>query len=222
MNTSFTEENYLKTIFKLSEQTSGNVSTNAIAEALQTKASSVTDMIKKLGEKNLLEHTRYQGVSLTTEGRTKALGIVRRHRLWEVFLVKKLGMGWDEVHDIAEQLEHTNSLKLYAELDKFLNYPKYDPHGDPIPDSSGNMLENSAQVLAELKPGSNWVVQGIADHNPEFLQYLDLIGLIPGAQIHISGKFEFDGSLRVRINGNDELVLSAVAAGNILVQNPAL
>jgi DtxR family Mn-dependent transcriptional regulator len=217
MNTSFTEENYLKTIFKLSEQTSGNVSTNSIAEALQTKASSVTDMIKKLGEKNLLEHTRYQGVSLTAEGRGKALGIVRRHRLWEVFLVNKLGMGWDEVHDIAEQLEHTDSVRLYEELDKFLSYPKYDPHGDPIPDSSGQMHENSFKVLSELPTGTVGMVGGIADHNPEFLQYLNQIGLVPGARIVIAGKFDFDGSVRVVINGNPELMLSSLAAGNILV-----
>jgi DtxR family Mn-dependent transcriptional regulator len=219
MNTSFTEENYLKTIFKLSEQTSGNVSTNAIADALQTKASSVTDMIKKLGEKNFLEHTRYQGVSLTAEGRSRALDIVRRHRLWEVFLVTKLGMGWDEVHDIAEQLEHTDSLKLYEELDKFLNYPKFDPHGDPIPDASGHLNENSFVLLSELPVGTSGKVGGIGNHHPEFLQYLDQIGLIPGAYIEITGRLDFDGSVKIKINNHPELMLSALAAGNILVQN---
>jgi DtxR family Mn-dependent transcriptional regulator len=147
---------------------------------------------------------------------------VRRHRLWEVFLVNKLGMGWDEVHDIAEQLEHTDSVRLYEELDKFLSYPKYDPHGDPIPDSSGQMHENSFKVLSELPTGTVGMVGGIADHNPEFLQYLNQIGLVPGARIVIAGKFDFDGSVRVVINGNPELMLSSLAAGNILVHSSTL
>ncbi len=218
MNTSFTEENYLKTIFKLSEQTSGNVSTNAIAEALQTKASSVTDMIKKLGEKNLLDHTRYQGVSLTEKGREKALGIVRRHRLWEVFLVKNLEIGWEEVHDIAEQLEHTNSEKLYEQLDKFLNFPRYDPHGDPIPDKEGKMQAASEISISDLTAGEEVTVQGIVDHHPDFLQFLDQINLIPGAKLKVIKKLEFDGSVNIETNKGNEVMISAYVAGNVLVK----
>jgi DtxR family transcriptional regulator, Mn-dependent transcriptional regulator len=218
MNTSFTEENYLKTIFKLSEQTSGNVSTNAIADALQTKASSVTDMIKKLGEKNLLDHTRYQGVSLTEKGREKALGIVRRHRLWEVFLVKNLEIGWEEVHDIAEQLEHTNSEKLYEQLDKFLNFPRYDPHGDPIPDKEGKMQAASEISISDLTAGEEVTVQGIVDHQPDFLQFLDQINLIPGAKLKVIKKLEFDGSVNIETNKGNEVMISAYVAGNVLVK----
>ena len=218
MNTSFTEENYLKTIFKLSEQTSGNVSTNAIADALQTKASSVTDMIKKLGEKNLLDHTRYQGVSLTEKGREKALGIVRRHRLWEVFLVKNLEIGWEEVHDIAEQLEHTNSEKLYEQLDKFLNFPRYDPNGDPIPDKEGKMQEASEISISDLTAGEEVTVQGIVDHQQDFLQFLDQINLIPGAKLKVIKKLEFDGSVNIETNKGNEVMISAYVAGNVLVK----
>ena len=218
MNTSFTEENYLKTIFKLSEQTSGNVSTNAIADALQTKASSVTDMIKKLGEKNLLDHTRYQGVSLTEKGREKALGIVRRHRLWEVFLVKNLEIGWEEVHDIAEQLEHTNSEKLYEQLDKFLNFPRYDPHGDPIPDKEGKMQAASEISISDLTAGEEVTVQGIVDHQPDFLQFLDQINLIQGAKLKVIKKLEFDGSVNIETNKGNEVMISAYVAGNVLVK----
>lgn len=218
MNTSFTEENYLKTIFKLSEQTSGNVSTNAIAEALQTKASSVTDMIKKLCEKNLLDHKKYQGVALTNLGISTALGIVRRHRLWEVFLVKNLNIGWDEVHDIAEQLEHTNSEKLYERLDKFLNYPKYDPHGDPIPDQEGKMLEASQLSMSELRVDEQALVEGIIEHDPDFLQFLDQINLVPGAKIQVMNKLDFDGSLKIRINKGEEIMISTYVAGNVLVK----
>jgi DtxR family transcriptional regulator, Mn-dependent transcriptional regulator len=218
MNTSFTEENYLKTIFKLSEQTSGNVSTNAIAEVLQTKASSVTDMIKKLCEKNLIDHQRYQGVSLTEDGRTKALYIVRRHRLWEVFLVQHLGMGWDEVHDIAEQLEHTDSEQLYIQLDKFLKHPRFDPHGDPIPDQSGQMAKPSGIRMADLRVGESAVVEGIIDHNPDFLQYLHQIQMVPGSHIHVMHRLDFDGSMRLIINNQPELMLSGHVAANVLVK----
>jgi DtxR family Mn-dependent transcriptional regulator len=218
MNTSFTEENYLKTIFKLSEQSSGNVSTNAIAEALQTKASSVTDMIKKLCEKNLLDHQKYQGVILTDAGKEKALFIIRRHRLWEVFLVKHLGMGWEEVHDIAEQLEHTNSERLYSQLDKFLQYPQFDPHGDPIPDQGGKMARPSEIRVADLKVGNVATVEGIVDHHPDFLQYLQQIGMIPGSLLKVMHRLDFDGSMRLMINNQPEVMVSGHVASNVLVK----
>jgi DtxR family Mn-dependent transcriptional regulator len=219
MNTSFTEENYLKTIFKLSEQTSGNVSTNAIADALQTKASSVTDMIKKLCEKSLLDHQKYQGVTLTKAGKEKAIFIIRRHRLWEVFLVQHLGMGWDEVHDIAEQLEHTNSERLYIQLDKFLQHPQFDPHGDPIPDQGGKMARPSEIRVADLSVGNSAVIEGIVDHHPDFLQYLQQIGLIPGSHVKVMHRLDFDGSMRLIINNQPEVMVSGHVASNVLVKN---
>ena len=218
MNHSFTEENYLKTIFKLAEQTSGNVSTNAIAEVLQTKASSVTDMIKKLGEKHLLDHKPYQGVALTDKGRMKALSIIRKHRLWEVFLVDHLGIGWDEVHDIAEQLEHTHSEQLYSRLDKFLNFPRFDPHGDPIPDQQGVMVQQPETNIGHIALGEQVIVQGIVNHDAEFLQYLESIGLVPGARISVIARLEFDGSQTISINQQAPCMISSHVASNVLVK----
>ena len=148
---SFTEENYLKIIYLLTEQNGGNeVSTNELAEHTQTKAASVSDMLRKLAEKNYINYRKYQGVTLTVEGQQIALAVIRKHRLWEVFLVEKLGFGWDEIHDIAEQLEHIDSKELTESLDKFLGSPKFDPHGDPIPDAKGKMPSVSYQKLSEI------------------------------------------------------------------------
>ena len=218
MNTSFTEENYLKTIYKLAGDSHGAVSTNAIAEILQTKASSVTDMIKKLCDKKLVDHTRYQGVKLTLEGQKRALDIVRKHRLWEVFLVDRLGMGWELVHDIAEQLEHTNSETLYGHLDKYLNYPRFDPHGDPIPDSKGKIERQSQVSIADLPPGSETIVAGVKDHLPDFLQFLQEVGLTPGASLAVTRRLEFDGSTGVKIAGGNEIMISRQVAASILVK----
>lgn len=150
-----TEENYLKAIFHLEEENHKMVSTNAIAEKLQTKASSVTDMIKKLAEKQLAHYIKYQGVTLTEKGKETAIEIVRKHRLWEVFLVEKLNFSWDEVHEVAEQLEHIKSKKLIQQLDLFLGSPTSDPHGDPIPDANGNMLTEQKILLSNLKQDKN-------------------------------------------------------------------
>lgn len=218
MNTSFTEENYLKTIFKLAGETGGNVSTNAIADALQTKASSVTDMIKKLCDKKFLHHTPYQGVQLSLEGKNKALQIIRKHRLWEVFLVDRLGLGWDEVHDIAEQLEHTSSERLYQHLDRYLNFPKFDPHGDPIPDHDGHIEEQALKSLTDGLAGEEFEVSRIMVHLPEFLQYLQDIQLIPGTRVAILRKYEFDGSVSVKVGNGPEIMLSRQAASSIFVK----
>jgi DtxR family Mn-dependent transcriptional regulator len=219
MITSFTEENYLKAIFKLAGQTEGNVSTNAIAEALQTKASSVTDMMKKLGEKNLVNHTRYQGVRLTEAGKMCALDIVRKHRLWEVFLVERLGLGWEEVHDMAEQLEHTSSPKLYEYLDRFLNHPRFDPHGDPIPDQTGKMERRSQISLLDVEAGVTHEVEGVTDHLPDFLQYLQAINLMPGSTVTVTRRFAFDGSAGIRIGDSHEVIISRHVAAHILVKS---
>ncbi|MGB5928452.1 MAG: metal-dependent transcriptional regulator, partial [Cyclobacteriaceae bacterium] len=150
---SLAEENYLKAIYHLSTEDEGNVSTNAISETLNTKPASVSDMLRKLSGKELVSYRKYQGVSLTPSGRKVALQVIRKHRLWEVFLVDKLNFNWDEVHDVAEQLEHIQSPLLIHQLDEFLGHPAYDPHGDPIPDENGGFPEKEQSPLSELTVG---------------------------------------------------------------------
>ncbi len=159
--TSFTEENYLKAIHRLSRKYPEGVSTNSIAEAMETKASSATDMIKKLASKSLIDYKKYKGVKLTEKGSRTAIAVVRKHRLWEVFLVDNLGFKWDSVHDIAEQLEHVQSEELVEKLDQYLGCPKYDPHGDPIPDADGNILHHKETCLIDLKPSDKGIVVGL-------------------------------------------------------------
>lgn len=203
----------------LSGQAAEKVSTNAIAELMQTKASSVTDMLKKLGDRNLVIHQRYQGVLLTENGQKCALDIVRKHRLWEVFLVDRLGLGWEEVHDIAEQLEHTNSDKLYEHLDRYLGQPRFDPHGDPIPDKSGKMEIRSQVSLMDVEIGDSYIVEGVTDHLPDFLQYLQVIQLIPGSKVIVNRRFSFDGSAGICIADGSEVIISRHVAAHILVKS---
>jgi DtxR family Mn-dependent transcriptional regulator len=217
--TSFTEENYLKAIYKLTGEQKVRVSTNAIAGLLETRASSVTDMIKKLCEKGLVSYVRYQGVMLSSSGEFKALQIVRKHRLWEVFLVNKLGLGWDEVHDIAEQLEHTESERLYDSMDRFLNYPKVDPHGDPIPDRVGRMDVTDQIRLTDVKSGMNMFVSGVLNHSPEFLQYLQDIALTPGTEVFIKRTLSFDGAVEIRLLNGKEILVSGLIGSSILVKS---
>lgn len=195
------EENYLKAIFTLSQDTEGAISTNDLAEKMLTKASSVTDMLKKLCEKELLEYQKYQGCELTSEGKSHALAIIRKHRLWETFLVDKLSFGWDEVHEIAEQLEHIQSTELTDRLDEFLGFPKVDPHGEPIPGKDGRIESVSNRILlSEAVVGMKAIIMGVEDDQAEFLQYLNKIGLHLGTQIDILDKLNFDGSIIVMIN----------------------
>ena len=195
------EENYLKAIFTLSQDTEGAISTNDLAEKMLTKASSVTDMLKKLCEKELLEYHKYQGCALTNEGKSHALAIIRKHRLWETFLVDKLSFGWDEVHEIAEQLEHIQSTELTDRLDEFLGFPKVDPHGEPIPGKDGRIESVSNRILlSESVVGMRAIIMGVEDDQTEFLQYLNKIGLHLGTQIDILDKLNFDGSIIVMIN----------------------
>jgi DtxR family Mn-dependent transcriptional regulator len=195
------EENYLKAIFTLSQDTEGAISTNDLAEKMLTKASSVTDMLKKLCEKELLEYQKYQGCALTNEGKSHALAIIRKHRLWETFLVDKLSFGWDEVHEIAEQLEHIHSTELTDRLDEFLGFPKVDPHGEPIPGKDGRIESVSNRILlSESAVGMKAIIMGVEDDQAEFLQYLNKIGLHLGTQIDILDKLNFDGSIIVMIN----------------------
>ncbi|AII53980.1 metal-dependent transcriptional regulator [Hymenobacter sp. APR13] len=215
---SFTEENYLKAVYKLAEAAPGSdVSTNSIAEVLQTRPASVTDMLRRLGEKGLLHYQRYRGVSLTAEGRQLALLTIRKHRLWEVFLVQKLGFNWDEVHEVAEQMEHIDSPLLVRRLDEFLGFPRLDPHGDPIPNEDGAMLRPSHRLVADLLPGEQGPVVAVKNTSVAFLQYLDKAGLKLGSYIEVLDKVEFDNSLEVRINNSVTTMLSAEVSRNLFV-----
>jgi DtxR family Mn-dependent transcriptional regulator len=215
---SFTEENYLKAVYKLAEAAPGSdVSTNSIAEVLQTKPASVTDMLRRLGDKGLLHYQRYRGVSLTPEGRQLALLTIRKHRLWEVFLVQKLGFNWDEVHEVAEQMEHIDSPLLVRRLDEFLGFPRLDPHGDPIPTEDGAMLRPTHRLVADLQPGEQGPVVAVKNTSVSFLQYLDKAGLKLGSYIEVLDKVEFDNSLEVRINNSVTTMLSAEVSRNLFV-----
>ena len=212
-------ENYLKCIYSLGKRGQESVSTNAIAERLETKASSVTDMLKKLKERQLVHYKKYQGASLTEEGKKIAIRIIRKHRLWEVFLVEKLGFGWEEVHDIAEQLEHIDSPELVRNLDAFLGNPRFDPHGDPIPDEDGNIeIDPEVVPLSKLAEGQRGVIMGVKDSSHSFLTYLEEVDLILGAQLEVKKKFEFDNSLTINIDNTDRQV-SAKVGENLLVKN---
>lgn len=213
----FSEENYLKAIYHLTTSSEAEVSTNAIAEMMETKASSVTDMLKKLSEKDLINYKKYQGVSLTENGKLAAKMIVRKHRLWEVFLVDKLDFSWDEVHDIAEQLEHIKSEQLINKLDDFLGNPTEDPHGDPIPDAQGRIVKVEKQLLSELNEKQVGICVGVKDTSSEFLQYLDKQGIALGSKIECLLKESFDLSLKIRVNER-ELTISNKIASNLFVK----
>jgi len=215
---SHTEENYLKTIYKLAEAEPGqDVSTNRIAAALSTRAASVTDMLRRLAEKELLRYEKYRGVQLTPEGRRLALLTVRKHRLWEVFLVQQLGFNWDEVHEVAEELEHVQSPLLMRRLDEFLNYPTLDPHGDPIPAEDGAMRRPTQRLLADLDVGERGTLAAVKDTSAPFLQYLDKVGLPLGAQLKVLDKVAFDNSLELRINRERTVLISAEVGRNLFI-----
>lgn len=213
---SFTEENYLKAIYHLSVGGSKEVLTNEIAEAMKTKAASVTDMIKKLASKNFISYERYYGVKMTRQGKGEAAMVVRKHRLWETFLVQKLQFRWDEVHEIAEQLEHIHSPLLIEKLDEFLGFPATDPHGEPIPDSDGKVVITARKALCEMTPGFEGVIAAVKDADATLLKYLSRIGASPGTTITLIGKEEYDGSMEIAI-GNNRLTLSKTVCLNILI-----
>lgn len=214
---SFTEENYLKAIYRLSEGGTKSVLTSEIAEMMSTKAASVTDMIKKLSLKNLIGYEKYYGVKITRQGKSEALMVIRKHRLWETFLVEKLQFSWDEVHDVAEQLEHIQSNLLIEKLDEFLGFPTADPHGHPIPDKNGKIQTVRQIPLADLVTSRKCVIRSVKDGSPSFLQYLSKIGVYIGAPVVILEKIEFDGSLEILIDGNKKVFISRDAAQNLLV-----
>jgi len=211
------EENYLKVIYHLSHVLPSGVSTNAIAEMMETKASSVTDMIKKLADKDLIDYQRYQGVKMTELGQKAAKMIIRSHRLWEVFLVEKLNFSWDEVHEVAEELEHIKSEKLISRLDEFLDFPTHDPHGDPIPDRNGHIAKSHKILLSEAEIGQKLICVGVKDSSSEFLQYLDKNKIGIGSEIQILEKEEFDSSLTLLLN-MQKIMLSNKIASNLYVK----
>ncbi|MDR2222400.1 MAG: metal-dependent transcriptional regulator [Flavobacteriaceae bacterium] len=213
----YSEENYLKTIFHLSLGQTQGISTNAIAAKIETKASSVTDMIKKLNDKDLIKYQKYQGVTLTAKGVMAAKMIVRKHRLWEVFLVEKLGFNWDEVHDVAEELEHIKSEKLINKLDAFLGFPTEDPHGDPIPNAKGEIKQIEKQLLSDIALNKKTICVGVKDSSSEFLQYLDKQKIALGSEIEVLDIEPFDQSYRININGH-EITITKKIASNLFVK----
>ncbi|NOT73374.1 MAG: metal-dependent transcriptional regulator [Cyclobacteriaceae bacterium] len=213
---SLTEENYLKAVYHLSDGGAKAVMTNELAEAMQTKAASVTDMIKKLSVKELISYERYYGVNITTKGKTQALQIIRRHRLWETFLVEKLGFTWDEVHEVAEQLEHIQSSRLTDKLDEYLGFPKVDPHGDPIPDQQGKIKLLPQIALDQLKTGVKAVICSVKDSDPNLLIYLDKIGAKPGKKIEVVSREPYDESVEIILE-KKKMFVSKEVSKNILL-----
>ena len=212
------EENYIKAIYAIQNEINGPIATNELAEKMGTKASSATDMIKKLSDKDIISYEKYKGCLLTKKGNLIALKTIRKHRLWETFLVEKLHFKWDEVHDIAEQLEHIQSPELTNRLEAFLDFPKFDPHGDPIPDEDGKIMEREqTKKLNELSEGEKGIIIGVDDGSPQFLQYLDKLKIQLGSEISILEVFEFDQSMLIRL-GKKEIQLSKIATSQITVQ----
>lgn len=213
----YSEENYLKAIFHLERKFDQGANTNALAEKMKTKPSSVTDMVKKLADKKLVNYKKYQGTKLSQTGKETAIQVIRKHRLWEVFLVEKLDFSWDEVHEIAEQLEHIKSDKLIQRLDQFLGHPKRDPHGDPIPNEKGNFTVYDNRLLSELDIGKSGICMGVKDSSPDFLRYLDKINISLGEEIRVIEKESFDHSLRIEIN-EEYHTISNITANNLYIK----
>lgn len=213
----FSEENYLKSIYTLQKDSPKGVSTNVLSQYLVTKPASATEMIKKLNDKDLVVYQPYQGVLLNKNGEEIALRVIRKHRLWETFLAQKLDFSWDEIHDVAEQLEHIQSEKLIRELDRFLGFPKHDPHGDPIPDADGNVVKMEKKRVSQLEPGDVGTCIGVNDTSSSFLQFLDQQKIKLGTVLEIVNLQEFDKSMLVRIDDR-ELSLSQIATEHIYVR----
>ena len=212
------EENYLKGIFKINERGTPTVSTNALAKEMNTAAASVTDMVRRLSAKGLVDYQKYHGASLSSEGQVLATKLIRKHRLWEVFLCEKLKITWDKVHDIAEQLEHVESDLLIERLDKLLDHPKFDPHGDPIPNALGKFTLRTQQRLDQLQNGQSGVVVGVREHSSEFLQMLDQKRIHLGTELTVIERFDFDQSVSVQTINGDTQTLTVKVANNLLVR----
>ncbi|EFK94990.1 Mn-dependent transcriptional regulator [sediment metagenome] len=211
------EENYLKAIYHLSDGGKKGVSTNDVSAEMKTKPASVSDMLRKLGEKEVIEYRKYYGLHITEEGKKLALQTIRKHRLWEVFLVEKLKFSWDEVHEVADELSHVKSKVLIQRLDEYLGFPKFDPHGDPIPDEYGDVRSRPRLPLNDLDLGSTGQIVAVKDSSPAFLRYLDKVGAYIGARIKVIDKTEFDGSVEILVDNKKSIFMSKDVAGNILV-----
>lgn len=213
----FSEENYLRAIYRISQEGAAKISPTAIAEELKNNPASVVDMLKKLTDKKLINYDKKKGAKLTEKGIKTAMDIVRRHRLWEVFLLEKLGYGWEEIHDIAEQLEHVHSDDLADRLDKYLGFPDYDPHGDPIPKANGKIAAIHKTTMMEMESGSSCQVVAVKDTSVEFLQYLEKLGIGIGTRLKVLEKISFDNSLVIQLGKGDKINVSKKFGESILV-----
>jgi DtxR family Mn-dependent transcriptional regulator len=218
LNFSTSEENYLKTIYHLQTK-DGNVTTNELAGKLQAKPASITDMMKKLKTRKLVNYQPYCGFRLTREGKKVALSIIRRHRLWEYFLAEKLKFNWDEVHEVAEQLEHVGNKKLVDKLDEFLAYPKFDPHGDPIPDTNGKMEASKQISLSEMQINKPAKICYIANQSDLLLEHLQEKKIKMEAMVVVKRKFSYDDSLEIKLDNKTMLTISGQLAKNIFVKH---
>lgn len=218
MSFSIAEENYIKSIYHLQQQ-NDTVTTNSLASELKTRAASITDMLKKLQRKHLIEYEKYHGFRLNASGKKIAINIIRRHRLWEYFLVIKLGFEWDKVHMIAEDLEHVSSTELIERLDEFLNYPKTDPHGDPIPDTNGKITLIRQMSLADVPEKKLVLVSSVSNQSPEMLEMLKHYRIGIGTQLKISRRFDFDKAIEIKMFKQPASILSEQVAKNIFVYN---
>jgi DtxR family Mn-dependent transcriptional regulator len=207
---SHTEENYLKAIYKIAEKDKKPVGTNAIAGEMDTSAASVTDMLKRLSEKGLINYQKYKGVNLSSKGSKIATNLIRKHRLWESFLVEKLGFTWDKIHDIAEQMEHIKSKELVQKLDEFLDFPKFDPHGDPIPNSEGKFTLRVQILLSLLRKDEKAIVIGVKEHDDDFLRFLNSKNIQLGTSLSILEKNDYDKSMTVMIDQKEVLLTEKV------------
>ena len=216
LNYTTSEENYIKAIYHL-QKVDGMVTTNELAAELESKPASITDMMKKLKAKKLLNYQPYQGFRLTADGTKVALGIIRRHRLWEFFLAEKLKFTWDEVHEVAEDLEHVSNKKLIDKLDEYLGFPRVDPHGDPIPDANGKIEISKKICITELAVNTVSTVASISDHSSEILELLEHKKIAIGTKVEVKKKFEFDNSLEIKINRQPVITISEQLAKNIFV-----
>jgi DtxR family transcriptional regulator, Mn-dependent transcriptional regulator len=216
---SLTEENYIKSIYSLS-QASGEVFVSELAKKLSVKLPTVNSMIKKLSVKKLVSYAPYQGIKLTEKGKKEALSIIRKHRLAELFLVKFMGLGWEEVHDIAEQLEHVDSERFYDRIDELLGHPKADPHGEPIPDVNGKMRPQNRVSLSQVEEGKSAKITAVGNDDKSFLAHLNSKGIQIGDSVTIKKKELFDGSVTIVMKGKKETMLSHQVAERIWVQQP--
>jgi DtxR family Mn-dependent transcriptional regulator len=215
LNYTVSEENYIKTIHRLQQY--GTVTTNALAAELKSKPASITAMMKKLKAKKLLNYQPYYGFRLSAEGNKVALLIIRRHRLWEYFLAEKLQFSWDEVHEVAEHLEHVSSKKLIDKLDEFLGFPTADPHGDPIPDAQGKIKNIQKVCLTELPLNKPATVCQVADQSPSILELLNHNQIKIGTRVEVKRKFDFDNSLEIKTKQTAPFTISEQLAKNIFL-----